>query len=1062
MFTKHSLHHFYGTFSYFLSKRMVFDGVTGEGLPAGEAPAPAPKDDKDEALEAAKDKKGEKVDEAKDAAKDSLVELKEEVKPSEKALKEVARIIGESPEAIGEAMYKYDLSEHEESFRKVETEATRIINKIIAAKKEGKLDGITFMYVGGTNGKRHDLNKLEATRNDAEQKEWHQKKADALANILIGKKRIQPIRLQTLVATNEATIKEYIAKVAANNDTDLRAFLRAGTNESTFCVAGGLFDLALAYQRADDLYGTINEGRKINPRKDLIGLSLKTDSNSIRYRKSKLYFTMPEGAKGEVAPAPGPNDLPPENPPKGKGEVVPAPAPVPPAGEPEPAPAPSELPPPTPKETITGTIEESGKIVITVEPNKKPEGGSSSYELAIIPNIPEGLPPLVIVPGEIIDGHKTLKVYEKIPGDKPGRLQFTVYITTDPEGNPKPIVINNPPDKNLKPTDKKPTEYEIVQHETLKGTWMLRVLKQKNVLPDTPKIEPAGSAEAPRKLEVGTDITRIDTKKYEKQIKEAKEALDQLDPETKRRLHYLTTPIFEFENSLQPQSDANGRYYVHIDIRDTQENIKKNLKEAARMIIEEDRFLDNTPKENEAHRRAAEKRLPFVNIRQAYLEDLKRGSRINWNGQTAKPNGPYVWAEGDQGGEWFNYAVETPLESAARLQKNRAEKEAENARKREAMAKEHEKKPIADQKDEEEGIRREEEAEASPEDAQKLDDAIAAHNQKKENFKATYKVELRSHVFYKKPYKERKIKSDIEYVDNLNKRMDVLEGAYKQLGKDTKDLLTSVQLVIDKGKGEENITRSKDGNYQLYIDILKDEGQIRKDIIARKNEFVKSKACIKDSPLEEAQRKIVGAKFKNIREAYQEKGIVYDSKEGVWNPAKNRKWANANPEGFIYDYSTESIVAPAPTPTPEPPKPAPTPKPTPAPKPAPAPKPTPAPKPAPKPAPETTPEKPYQAASTDRIYAVGDVINTKQQINGKNETDDFSIIKKVEAKFATAPRRLKNSDGEVLVLDVFANDDQPMGYIYLDKNGTLKTKSIGDYVIKVAGKNITISKKKDI
>ncbi len=535
---------------------------------------------------------------------------------------------------------------------------------------------------------------------------------------------------------------------------------------------------------------------------------------------------------------------------------------------------------------------------------------------------------------------------------------------------------------------------------------------------------------------------------YKSQLETAKGILNSLSIETNKILTHLTPPVFSLTNSLQPKADSNGYYFVYIDIRNTPQDIKKNLENAAKMIIEEGRFLHNTPQEDNAADRAREKGMPFKNIRQAYVEDLKNKQKINWNGPAGDPLAPYSWVENDQkDGEWFNYAVETPAETADRIQKNAKEKEVKRRSNDEA-------KKIADDEAAARKAAIEEEAnkEADKEDISKFKAVLDAYNVKREAFNQANGLKLTSHLdaFFnidKGPYKLADIDEYGARLEGLSNGIDRFGKIFEGMSENTKNILKSVELIIDqededKKDTEKNISRNADGSYRLWFDIAKDEKTVKKDIIGQKNNFVKGKKYTEDSPIEATQRAKAGAAFKNLRQAYQEKDedkkgcITYNAKNESWEPSKGRKLVGT----LTYDYSTEPI--------------APTPEPTPPPEPEPAP-----PKPEPKPNPEPAPETPYEAASTDSIQLVDYVIKTKQTINGKNKIDEFTLDNKIIVD--TKPERINIPDGKVMALKIWSEDNKPIGYIYLDKTGKMKAKMESGYVIRIQDKVITVSRKRE-
>ena len=946
MFTKKSTHRYRDssqTFSYFIEKRRAFNrdelGAhaqeaednrkeskrrhkedAGEVVAKVDAPPDASAED---SRKAAVEDDAAKKREALKAAKERE-DLKEDI--SKATLDKIAAAIGESPEAIRDAMYNYNLTEHDEPNR-ISSPGKAIIDKIIQAKSEGKLEGVRFVYLGGTNGIRHDLNKLER-RTTPDQKKWHEKKSAAFEAILAGKDRFKPATIQALISANEKLIVAYRDTVAANNPADLRTFLT--NNESTFCDAAGLFDLALAYQRADDLYQAINGGEKIDPLKNIITLELATDPDEGNC-KSKLLFEGVEGTEGKE-----------EVPPTGRGEVDPIPGgrgelrPTPPRGPNDPPPP---VPPPAP--TPRGPND--------IEPDQQEPGGA------------------------VIEGKLT-------PSNS---VHAELRVSTFPSD---------------------------AKVNTLSGRGKINAEK----------------------------------------LKIAQEKLQNLDPDTKKRLHFLTPPIFGNEYYGMPQRFRKGNeegipegYFVKIDINKTPSEIIKSLEKAAKQILDQPNINDMTDTERVAEERARKAGIPFKNIRQAYLEDSKSTPRINWNDTRAKPNPPYEWVEPSQE-PWVNCATESPAEKAARAAKAEEAKnadadEARRAQERARLGREDaQKKAEAEAKAEDEAEKKRIAEEPAPQEKKDtLNTAVAALEAKIAEFKNPPRsLDLHAHdKFEDDKLKNATIDDEIAQINKLTEKLDKFGTIFDDMSDDTKNILKSVLLMIDQdksGKPADDDISGKDGNYTLWFNILHPDAQLKKEILNRKNAYVKGgRNYIKDTPLEARDRAAAGATpFKNSREAYAEKGISLgkdaNGKE-MWNVAKDHEWAGSGP----YNYATVETAAPTPPPTPE-----------------------------------TPPEGKHKIDPADSIKMNGNKITTKEKVDGEIKSVDYTIKsgEKVRAEKVIVIEDTTDKSGKYLCMPLWINSKH-IGQLYLGyRNGTLSGigKSESGFTIEIKGSEIIIEKEETI
>lgn len=556
--------------------------------------------------------------------------------------------------------------------------------------------------------------------------------------------------------------------------------------------------------------------------------------------------------------------------------------------------------------------------------------------------------------------------------------------------------------------------------------------------------------------------TYIDPEKKDRvNIQKAKDVVKTLDPETKKRLHFLTPPIFSYTDAGQPQQYPEG-YRVRINITDPPEKIKKALEYAASRVLEP-RFLSNAPKENNAARTAMAKGIPFKNVRQAYFDDQNSANKkINWNDQNGKPFPPYAYVEPSQE-IWFNCAVEMPAETTARLQKLERERAAKLQAEQQAQ-KEAEEKLLAEQRESqkatEDAIENEE---ASEQETKDLDNAIANLRAKEKEIGDAYGIKLIANDEYEKPYKSKEIEGEATRLNNLTTALDKFKTVFEGLNKGTQNILKLLTLVIDRETSADPTVEGRNGDYNLWFNILNSEEKIKRDLINRKNDFVKSSSFKKDTPAEKTERataKAKGQTFKNCREAYNSrpKEIEYDSASEKWVPSAGRNWVAPD---ATYNYATVSTA------TPEPPAPAPKPPPTRREETPPSP-----PRREPSPEPprrEPAPERPaedskYVAAPTDTIIYNDGKIITKQMREGKNRLNEFTLTTEDAMPISINVRIDYEPYGNVKCLRLYADTERkyPVVDIFLDKDGVIREKHVSPYYVIINGTTVAVKKKKRI
>lgn len=183
-------------------------------------------------------KKVEKKVVAEESTKEKLSLLKEVINKGGEILRKLQNIIGESPDDIRYAVNTYAIGRTENPRRSPKDK--KIMGKIIDAINAGKIDSplIFAGYADKSKFKLASVNKLPES--------WHTGKVAAFNEIL--NSIISPKAIDEFIGENIAIIKGYIDCADA---TAREAYLAA--NESIFCESVGLFNIATAFQRSQQL-----------------------------------------------------------------------------------------------------------------------------------------------------------------------------------------------------------------------------------------------------------------------------------------------------------------------------------------------------------------------------------------------------------------------------------------------------------------------------------------------------------------------------------------------------------------------------------------------------------------------------------------------------------------------------------------------------------------------------------------------------------------------------------------------------------------------------------------
>ncbi|MDP2642935.1 MAG: WG repeat-containing protein, partial [Candidatus Peregrinibacteria bacterium] len=195
-----------------------------------------------------------------------------------------------SPEDIKKAFlyyYKLDGSIKGDASQKTK----EILNGTKALLTTQSLNKEQLSYLGSVDGTRYSLKKVEK-----QTPKWHQKKADALAKLLELNSAGRVLFIPEDKAPGEETkalIADYIAKVATATPEALnQAKALINDNQSVFLDAQGIFNIALAVERARDVKARILGDPNVElDTTDIIRIELGAKVKTLADRKSGLLLT---------------------------------------------------------------------------------------------------------------------------------------------------------------------------------------------------------------------------------------------------------------------------------------------------------------------------------------------------------------------------------------------------------------------------------------------------------------------------------------------------------------------------------------------------------------------------------------------------------------------------------------------------------------------------------------------------------------------------------------------------------------------------------------------------
>lgn len=299
--------------------RLVFRGALAKSGPGDRLKGEPAADASEKAREAPK---------KEPTVGEQLAALKEDVraKQSAKRIAKAINMVGREEE-VKDAVLNYDLAKDAEP---IASDKQDIIDAIKKAIAEGKLKAKDIIFYGGTDGTPFLLRKVLAKK-----EAWHDSKALAFDQLIGLGERLYPKSARDLRDSKIDMIREYIAARGRNAKNAVVKKYR-----DDFLPGGGLFDLALALQRAKHAQKDFTKGTvEFNSLEQEVYLELGNIEYEETQRKSGVWA-------GEVAEVPKP--VPPPEP-----EPQPEPTPEPPPPEKLPEPPPPEPkkdePPPPPK-----------------------------------------------------------------------------------------------------------------------------------------------------------------------------------------------------------------------------------------------------------------------------------------------------------------------------------------------------------------------------------------------------------------------------------------------------------------------------------------------------------------------------------------------------------------------------------------------------------------------------------------------------------------------------------------------------------------------------------------
>lgn len=305
---------------------------------------------------------GERADTRLDTAK-KLAALKESINKDPDNVKKIAVAIdmADREEDVKQAVLRYDLSKYA---KRLPAAQEAIISKIKGAIKDGSIKMDDIVFYGGTDFKRFSLKKvLNQT------KDWHAKKAQALQDMMALGDRLHP-------QSAKDTLQYYSGKFGTGViEMYISAEKRGDTKKSViehhteaFLSEGGLFNLALAFQRAKNAHKELGGGKPFDLSKQEVYLDVGKKNVDQSTRKSGIW-ALGEVKAEEPAPAPEPErEEPPVEP---KPEPKPEPAPEPEREKPPVEPKIEVVPPQSEEEKawIEGMISKDYKIFVQAYQN---------------------------------------------------------------------------------------------------------------------------------------------------------------------------------------------------------------------------------------------------------------------------------------------------------------------------------------------------------------------------------------------------------------------------------------------------------------------------------------------------------------------------------------------------------------------------------------------------------------------------------------------------------------------------------------------------------------------
>lgn len=346
--------HLSANYSTFMLKRLAYvAGGPESGPAAGPAKGPA-----------------ERADAKRETAK-KLAALKESISKDPDNVKKIAAAIDMSAQEdeVKQAVLRYDLSKFS---KRLPAAQEAIISKIKDAIRDGAIKMDDIVFYGGTDYKPFNLKRVLR-----QTKDWHNKKIQAFQEMKALGDRLHPQSIKDRIQSalngfGTGEIDLYIT--AKERGTTKSEVIK--THAEAFLAEDGLFNIALAYQRAKHAHQELGGGKPFDVSKQEVYLDVGKINMDPATRKSGIWALgeiKPEPQEEPKVEEPKPEEPKQEEPKREEPKVEPKPEPEPKVEPPKPEPKsePEVLPtgPDPEKEWVEGMISKDYKIFVQAYQN---------------------------------------------------------------------------------------------------------------------------------------------------------------------------------------------------------------------------------------------------------------------------------------------------------------------------------------------------------------------------------------------------------------------------------------------------------------------------------------------------------------------------------------------------------------------------------------------------------------------------------------------------------------------------------------------------------------------